>query len=437
MSDNYTSNPFPQRKALPRQAYASRGRKSGKNLNLNISDFSGVEEAALRDICNHKILSPSEELDLIEKITTYRNNAYENVASDIRFTNDMMSLAKNAGLGKLLKYQITPWFRDSARVNEEGNDFYRQMQSLLCKKKPNQDNVKELTLETIKKWKPNDYFFDQVVQQLDKTNRQPDGRIATDIYEWENTIVEKAELFYHSAELLEVHNYRFVAKIAMDDFKYALQNKEILMWDLVANGITGLRIASLRVDSKYDNKFSTYAANEIQAKMRRYLKNTKSTVRVPIHEQTKKALIKNTEASLGLNATPEKISEETGFPLKYVEYILGGSGTVISLDSTVSTMDDSPKSDFFPDPNASIPGEYNKFAERHEKIEELLAILPNERWTDILRSRYGLDGKGPQTLEIIGERYGVTRERIRQIESDALKWLRHPTRKEFLDKYVL
>ena len=229
-------------------------------------------------------------------------------------------------------------------------------------------------------------------------------------------------------------NSRLVVHIAK---KYT--NNGVPFMDLIQEGNLGLIRAVEKFDWKRGFKFSTYATWWIRQAITRALADQARTIRVPVHmsEQISKlmAITRRLEQELGRDPTIEEIASEMDIPPKRVERIREIAQRPLSLEMKVGEENDSELGDFLPDEDTPAPTDYAGRELLREEIEQVLDSL-TEREAAVLELRYGLSGGKPHTLEEVGEKFGVTRERIRQIETKAIRRLRHPTRSNKLRDYL-
>src|SRR5688572_10177383 len=218
-------------------------------------------------------------------------------------------------------------------------------------------------------------------------------------------------------------NLRLVVKIARD-----YEGFGVPLLDLISEGNIGLMKAVDRFDPDKGAKFSTYGAFWIKQAIRRALDNQAKTIRLPSHVVERlgvlqRAATKLTE-ELGREPSDEELAAETGLSERKVKQYRRASATPASLDAPVGNDSDAGKiGEIVADEKASLPSDTLSATVDLDLMRELLNGL-NEREVTILRRRYGLDGEKEKTLEEIGDDYGLTRERIRQIENAALKKLR-------------
>jgi RNA polymerase primary sigma factor len=320
----------------------------------------------------------------------------------------------------------------------------RQVHGIARKARLKLPDLKERLAQALSPQGKNDPFRQDAIQlaeQLAECERRQLLLCATMGIDPEGTKILHNRMKHHerggrkAKEELTEANLRLVVSIAK---KYA--NRGLSLPDLIQEGNIGLIRAVDKFEYRRGYKFSTYATWWIRQAVTRAIADQARTIRIPVHMiETLNKVIRTSRTltqDLGREPSPEEIAAHLEMEVDKVEKILKLNRGPISLQTPVGDEEDSQLGDFIEDTSALSPADAVISQSLREQTRQVLSTL-SPRQERVLRLRFGIDGASDHTLEEVGRDFGVTRERIRQVEAKALRKLRHPSRakrlKPFLD----
>lgn len=372
--------------------------------------------------------------DIEEEAVDLSNEALDAIASSVKVNDPVRMYLKEIGNINLLKLDEEIQYAIEVAAGKIGKEVKDEID--------NSDDANVITEEEIKHFKQiysvkdNDgknvtkskfiTIADNALAELEKGN--VDG--------FYQGLLDIEEIGDNAKNRLSEANLRLVVNIAK---KYS--NRGLAFLDLIQEGNMGLLKAVDKFEVDKGFKFSTYATWWIRQAITRAVADQARTIRIPVHmvETINKLMRVQRQLVQELSREPshEEIATKMGISVEKVQNILKIAQEPISLEKPVGEEEDSSLGDFVADTTAQDPYEFTQNAKLREELDRALGSL-TDREERVIRLRFGLLDSRPRTLEEVGKEFGVTRERIRQIEAKALRKLRHPSRsnklKDFLTK---
>jgi RNA polymerase primary sigma factor len=276
--------------------------------------------------------------------------------------------------------------------------------------------------------------LDRLMKKLRVAASRGDARVSQQVSKTLSLIsIGQRQADAAKAELIQA-NLRLVVSLAK---KHA--NRGLQLLDLVQEGNIGLMRAVDKFDWRRGYKFSTYATWWVRQAISRAIADQGRTIRVPVHMyESLQKLVRTSRALLqefGREPTPDELAEKTGLPVDKVRSVLRIAKEPVSLETPMGMEGEASLGDFVPDDKGTSPDEAFAKSRFGQQTRELLQTL-TPREERILRMRFGIDTPGDMTLEEVGQHFQLTRERIRQIETKALRKLRLPSQHRKLRSYL-
>jgi RNA polymerase primary sigma factor len=349
-------------------------------------------------------------------------------------------LKKGKDQGFVTQEEILELFPDAEKRIEELDDLYDQLLKhgvdvfeSVTEEEMREDEVATTELE--KELEVLSTLEDKTITDPVRMYLKEIGRIPLLVREQEIELAQKVDVGDLRAKAkLTQSNLRLVVSIAK---RYIGRGMSFL--DLIQEGNKGLIRAVEKYDWKKGYKFSTYATWWIRQAITRAIADQARTIRIPVHMvETINKLIRiqrRLMQELGREPSPEEIGDEMELPGDRIREILKISQKTTSLETPIGDDEDSYLGDFIEDTTQVSPYDATSKQFLKDNIEEVLTAL-SPREAQVLRMRFGLSGERAMTLEEVGSRFGVTRERIRQIEAKALRKLKHPSRRKKLQDFL-
>lgn len=373
-------------------------------------------------------------VDIFESVAEEEQTEVVEESSDLQKELELLVALENKKIADPVRMYLREIGRIPLLTREQEIDLARKTEAYEVKRK-----IVVLNNNRVKQY--GEQPTDEEITKLIKENYEYDIPVE-DVSIWRQTL-PKQGLMYSldpedpdkiSKQNLTTANLRLVVSIAK---KYIGRGMSFL--DLIQEGNKGLIRAVEKYDWKRGYKFSTYATWWIRQAITRAIADQARTIRIPVHMvETINKLVRTQRRlmqELGREPTPEEVSKDMEIEPDKVREIMKISQKTTSLETPIGDDEDSYLGDFIADETTESPYELTSKRLLRENLMEVLGAL-SDREAKVLKMRFGLDGKRPMTLEEVGAEFGVTRERIRQIEAKALRKLKHPSRRKKLQDFL-
>ncbi|MCR5786430.1 MAG: RNA polymerase sigma factor RpoD [Acholeplasmatales bacterium] len=372
--------------------------------------------------------------DIEEEPVDLSNEALDAIASTVKVNDPVRMYLKEIGNINLLKLDEEINYAIEVAAGKIGKAVKDEID--------NSDDPNTITEEEVKHFKQifsvkdNDGKNVTKAKFIEIANKGLSDLENGDVDGFYQSLLDIEEIGDNAKNRLSEANLRLVVNIAK---KYS--NRGLAFLDLIQEGNMGLLKAVDKFEVDKGFKFSTYATWWIRQAITRAVADQARTIRIPVHmvETINKLMRVQRQLVQELSREPshEEIAAKMGISVEKVQNILKIAQEPISLEKPVGEEEDSSLGDFVADTTAQDPYEFTQNAKLREELDKALGSL-TDREERVIRLRFGLLDSRPRTLEEVGKEFGVTRERIRQIEAKALRKLRHPSRsnklKDFLTK---
>jgi RNA polymerase primary sigma factor len=416
----------------------------------------------LNEIGKHPLLTIDEEIELAKRIDVYRNRFIDGALHDEKgarflyeYCEKYLQKEKDPYTTNRLTEYNTKVKRALDGVKEIKDEFRKKLKHLL---KPDEiEEVLEKGVEKpgVPKRKLKEYkeikelLLEYVVTNLKKFFRSEDVRLSVldsirseygarkekDYQkEWNTWMIKRFNAWQNARKELSNHNLRLVVSVAK---KY--RHRGLSFLDLIAEGNVGLMKAISKYEYRRGYKFSTYATWWIRQSITRAIADQARTIRIPVHMFETMSELRKTSKTLtqrlGHEPSSEELAKEAKLPVSEIRQIYRISKHPVSLDRPIGDSEDSYFGDFIEDKKAESPPIVASKEMLKEKLDRAIDTL-TYREREVIKLRFGIGDGITYTLEAVGRRFKVTRERIRQIEAKALRKLQHPVRSRELEGFL-